>query len=1128
MFTKKNLVDIKKSTSKLQDTKKDVATRIKHLKIILENVDISEAKGFFEANFSHIYNVLYESFVQTEGNLRQRVHKAHKEELECTLWILEQVLCLLPELIHRRWQLHSLGRLLAKLLHTGNTTKLRRQGIRFFLMWYQALNENAPDLQNTNSVFHDTSAQHPVTPPELLPILPTSSGEKPLDHPSKFYLECLLEYMVHTVVKLEWQDKSAYHHKCFSFLLEKFKVYYLPRICPNFCSETSLYRPNLDLPVWRRPESENEFVHCRVTLILWVINYLHQTKKPNDGGAGPASIQSPSQQSHISHEDESQHDSSHPSLDSTISVQTNRTTTDEELAPQIVREVLYSSRDNINFIHELYRQAFLLNFTHVVAIRKIIGLYKDLIQGNVAEIPPYALELPDDVPRNLNEDVTPENGRPPRLRNDSYLGAIHKENLLVRVGMQNLFQLFMTHAGHVFLLEINPHIPKMLEEQTDACKRVLNIYRYMVMNTRMDNSTWEQLLLVLLQITSLVLGETPPKKKASTLGGKLAPAIFQTLIVTWIKANLNVLISRELWDRFLHVLMSLTSWEELIREWAKTLETLTRVLARHVYNLDLTDLPLDRLNEHKSKRGARRGPSRPEHSTPCSISEGSHAAVCRQDSILPDGHVSSKRIRSTLARSYSETNLTIKRRFSQFKYQNSGRRRSKSLDNIAPLDTESTDRTRSPSPAPSSGLESNSIKDSPIQLEVFSTDHQPSEMSGENRGVVCGGTVRGWLPDVAVILWKRMLGALGDVNQISDPKLHAQVFEYLVKLMDTLIKINHNQGISADNLSTPQTPELVPPLTLILPWCFGALVLPDTFEAGKLNALRLLCTITLNCDTRHRTHLPQFYRFLHSALTSTSKPVLNTCLKYLGPRFFSLQLPGGSLLLLDLIHACNTILNSAEKLESSPRTEAVSILANLLSQPEDLSAISVLQPEPEMHAMHCPDIKEHVVSILLRAGRREPKGKARCIALSALGIFVYKELNNETFHPKVADAINVLLLALKFNNKVIAQLASNTLFLLCDHATVLWTQYPRLGNAVISTLCSALFLHTPLGSIAGESDKALGTALLVCLGEWCMKLGPLRLLEVSEYGERRGTCLLLQVFTSSLAPRLGYLYVCKS
>lgn len=94
-----------------------------------------------------------------------------------------------------------------------------------------------------------------------------------------------------------------------------------------------------------------------------------------------------------------------------------------------------------------------------------------------------------------------------------------------------------------------------------------------------------------------------------------------------------------------------------------------------------------------------------------------------------------------------------------------------------------------------------------------------------------------------------------------------------------------------------------------------------------------------------------------SALTSSSKSILNTCLKYLGPRFLSLQLPGSSLLLLDLIHACNTVLNNTEKLESSPRTEAVSILANLLSQPEDLSNISVLQPDQDLQVIMCPDIK---------------------------------------------------------------------------------------------------------------------------------------------------------------------------
>ena len=38
-----------------------------------------------------------------------------------------------------------------------------------------------------------------------------------------------------------------------------------------------------------------------------------------------------------------------------------------------------------------------------------------------------------------------------------------------------------------------------------------------------------------------------------------------------------------------------------------------------------------------------------------------------------------------------------------------------------------------------------------------------------------GGSVKGWLPDVAVVLWRRMLGALGNINTIADTVIHAQV-----------------------------------------------------------------------------------------------------------------------------------------------------------------------------------------------------------------------------------------------------------------------------------------------------------------------------------------------------------------
>ena len=54
------------------------------------------------------------------------------------------------------------------------------------------------------------------------------------------------------------------------------------------------------------------------------------------------------------------------------------------------------------------------------------------------------------------------------------------EPLVVRAGLQNVLQIFVTNASNVFLLQVSSEYPILLEEQVDLCKRVLNIYRYMV------------------------------------------------------------------------------------------------------------------------------------------------------------------------------------------------------------------------------------------------------------------------------------------------------------------------------------------------------------------------------------------------------------------------------------------------------------------------------------------------------------------------------------------------------------------------------------------------------------------------------------------------------------------------
>lgn len=66
---------------------------------------------------------------------------------------------------------------------------------------------------------------------------------------------------------------------------------------------------------------------------------------------------------------------------------------------------------------------------------------------------------------------------------------------------------------------------------------------------------------------------------------------------------------------------------------------------------------------------------------------------------------------------------------------------------------------------------------------------ETSEFPTEDCSVMAGGSLTGWHADVATVMWRRMLGILGDVNSIKDPEIHAQVFDYLCELWQNLAKV---------------------------------------------------------------------------------------------------------------------------------------------------------------------------------------------------------------------------------------------------------------------------------------------------------------------------------------------------
>ncbi|XP_075387194.1 ral GTPase-activating protein subunit alpha-1 isoform X3 [Tenrec ecaudatus] len=1407
MFSKKPHGDVKKSTQKVLDTKKDALTRLKHLRVVIENAESIDLKQFFDQHFSHIYYVFFENFVTIEASLKQKGHKSQREELDAILFIFEKILQLLPERIHQRWQFHSIGLILKKLLHTGNSLKIRREGVRLFLLWLQALQNNCskeqlwifscliPGFSAPQSELGPRTLDNLINPPlnlqetqvtieEITPLVPPQSGDKGQEDLTSYFLEALLKYIVIQVKSLEWKNKEN-QERGFSFLFLHFKKYYLPYIFPNICKENSLYHPALDIPQVRpkpyyvmvkKDAETNEAIYCtkepfikaRVIVIRWLVSFWLEPKPHTgphipgmEGEVLPKNIQRAAA-SLVSRE-ENKNDNADKTDRATEPEQSHSNTStlterepsssslcsiDEEHLTdiEIVRRVFSSKRSNVNFVTEIFRQAFLLPICEAAAMRKVVKVYQEWIQQ---EEKPLFMQEPEeivisssDLPCDENvtdHDISVEEGEKREeengtvttdharnstwAKNGSYQDVLHKTSeeeaeQNIRAGTQAVLQVFIINSSNIFLLEPANEIKNLLDEHTDMCKRILNIYRFMVVQVSMDKKTWEEMLLVLLRVTESVL-KTPPQaflqsqgKRAGTLAGRLAGPLFQTLIVAWIKANLNVYISRELWDDLLSVLSSLTYWEELATEWSLTMETLTKVLARNLYTLDLSDLPLDKLSEQKQKKHKGKGVGHEfqKVSVDKSFSRGwsrdqPGQAPMRQRSATTTGSPGTEKARSivrqktvdiddtqilprsTRVRHYSQSEdtgnevfgavneeqplprssstsdilepftverakankedtspkllplnseigsssanvpdlmdefiaerlrsgnaSTMTRRgsspgsleipkdlpdilnkqsqmrpiddpgvpsewtspasagssdllssdshsdsFSAFQYDGrkcdnfgfgadtgiatsaeldsgSGHHQSAEEQEVASLTTLHIDsetnslnqqafsaevatvtgsesaspihsalgsRSQTPSPSP---LNIDHMEHKGLQLDeklhhsVLQTpdDLEISEFPSECCSVMAGGTLTGWHADVATVMWRRMLGILGDVNAIMDPEIHAQVFDYLCELWQNLAKIRDNLGISVDNLTSPSPPVLIPPLRILTPWLFKATMLTDKYKQGKLHAYKLICnTMKRRQDVSpNRDFLTHFYNIMHCGLLHVDQDIVNTIIKHCSPQFFSLGLPGATMLIMDFLVAASRVAASA--LLNAPRVEAQVLLGSLVCFPNLYCELSALHPNiPDVAVSQFTDVKELIIKTVLSSARDEPSGPARCVALCSLGIWICEELVHESHHPQIKEALNVICVSLKFTNKTVAHVACSMLHMLVHYAPRLQIYQPDSPLKIIQILIATITHLLPSTEASSyEMDKRLVVSLLLCLLDWIMAL-PLKTL----------------------------------
>ncbi|XP_023617037.1 ral GTPase-activating protein subunit alpha-2 isoform X3 [Myotis lucifugus] len=1243
MFSRRSHGDVKKSTQKVLDPKKDVLTRLKHLRALLDNMDASELKQFFETNYSQIYFIFYENFITLENSLKLKGNnKSQREELDSILFLFEKILQFLPERIFFRWHYQSIGSTLKKLLHTGNSVKIRCEGIRLFLLWLQALQTNCAEEQvlifaclvpgfpailssrgpcTLETLINPSPsvADAKIYPEEITPLLPAVSGEKIAEDQTCFFLQILLKYMVIQAASLEWKNKEN-QDTGFKFLFTLFRKYYLPHLFPSFTKSTNIYKPVLDIPHLRpKPvyitttrDTENiystkiPYMAARVVFIKWIVTfflekkYLTTIQNTKNGvdvlpkimqtvGAGAVQERAPELEGGGPAEPDKNHSNSSTLSDRRLSNSSLCSIEEEHRnVYEMVQRILLSTRGYVNFVNEVFRQAFLLPSCDIAVTRKVVQVYRKWILQDK----PLFMEEPDqkevtqDDAEKLgfsetdSKETVPESSGHKRSsswgRTYSFTSAVSRgcvaeeENKSVKAGAQAVLQVFLTNAANVFLLEPCAEVPILLKEQVDACKAVLIIFRRMIMELSMNKKTWEQMLQILLRITEAVMQKPKEKQIKDLFAQSLAGLLFRTLIVAWIRANLCVYISRELWDEFLGVLSSLTQWEELINEWANIMDSLTAVLARTVYGVEMTNLPLDKLSEQKEKKQRGKEMEECQQSENAPAVESGHLVAEQQPRFLrssstPDvteplcsesaqgqkvenvqnlsssepkpiqenkGHVKKEYegITILVRRSSSSAELDLKDDLQQMQGKCRERQKSESVssdtalgyNNEAELSMSSWQTCEEDADLNTPTDVADSDARHWLQLSPADASNltDSSECLADDCSIIAGGNLTGWHPDSAAVLWRRVLGILGDVNNIQSPKIHAKVFGYLYELWYKLAKIRDNLAISLDNQTSPSPPVLIPPLRMFASWLFKATTLPNEYKEGKLQAYKLICAMM----TRRQDVLPNsdflvhFYLVMHLGLTSEDQDILNTIIRHCPPRFFSLGLPGFSMLVGDFITAAARVLGT--DMLAAPRSEALTILGSLVCFPNVYQEIPLLQSVPEVGEVIAgtEDVKHYLINILLKNATEEPSECARCIAICSLGVWICEELAQCTSHPQLKEAINVIGVTLKFPNKIVAQAACDVLQLLVSYWEKLQTFETSLPLKIAEILVATIAFLLPSAEYSSvETDKKFIVSLLLCLLDWCMALPVSALL-------RPVSTAALEEQHSRRAPLLDYIY----
>ncbi|CAG8550729.1 15140_t:CDS:10, partial [Acaulospora colombiana] len=602
--------------------------------------------------------------------------------------------------------------------------------------------------------------------------------------------------------------------------------------------------------------------------------------------------------------------------------------------------------ENREFAHEIVRQALMLPAGS--------PQYKDIVRGAVhivgvwilsgeEERPAFLRRSPSQTPLSSstigsfpNQLPSPDSDSSITPSNTPSKATFSSANIYLRRYIQLLGLVFEDHSAITFDGMTNIEV----ESQVAIYRDVLSLYRSMISEgpIELEDETWETLLLSLLDIQQKIMNQRDKYTPISSVS--LSEGLADYLVETILNAFARSKVQRpELWRGLRNQMSSSVRWSQTIAQWAKIMLRLTKILSKHVHHVDLDAVELNRrLSELSTseRHSHRRQPSksrtrhlslrgsRHKHSGSNSSREDVMAAIGSDFSVFgkSGNDINIKSSRRTLS-IHQDMNFVDQKSPGGQALLNVTVNGPASSTHSGSIASDEEDDENDDFFDASSELTLDDLADVKSNRTSSSSAFfvQPN-FSSERLSVSLANfrcqdflnlEALSWNSETALLVWKNMLCALGNINHIQISQNHADAMKCLVEIMDMLTLVRNNQIGFA---------------TLPLHYEFA----PWAFAPGRALAYAGLCKMMSRRPDKDfdEAYYSHFYRALLKGLSdpdgSITLAIINNSTK-----LFSQCLPGSNILYKSFIETIrNLLLKDDVNIPELTRQNAITILCSLI------------------------------------------------------------------------------------------------------------------------------------------------------------------------------------------------------